>query len=107
MGHSEMLLAVAGLNQDEIKTRTEKLAGGDWSDHPPAERLALQLGHKLSSRPASLSGRERRALVATFGPLRSVDVIWYSAWCNYMTRVADAFGLPLETTNVFDRTGKK
>jgi hypothetical protein len=30
-----------------------------------------------------------------------VDLIWYGSWCNYMTRVADAFQLPLERDNVF------
>jgi hypothetical protein len=39
--------------------------------------------------------------VRTFGNDRSLDLIWYGAWCNYMTRVADAFQLPLERENVF------
>jgi hypothetical protein len=30
-----------------------------------------------------------------------VDLIWYAGRCNYMTRVADAFQLPLERDNVF------
>jgi hypothetical protein len=101
MGHSEMLLAVAGLKKDEIKTRTQKLASGDWSGFPPAEALAFQTGYKLTREPAAFSDADRRALVAAFGPDRAVDVIWYGAWCNYMTRVADAFQLPLERDNVF------
>ena len=32
-----------------------------------------------------------------------MDLVWYISWCNYMTRVADAFQLPLETQNVFER----
>jgi hypothetical protein len=101
MGHSEMLLAVAGLKNDEIKLRTQKLASGDWSAFPSAESLAFQVGHKLTREPAAFSDADRKALVATFGPNRAVDVIWYGAWCNYMTRVADAFQLPLERDNVF------
>ena len=101
MGHSEMLLAVAGLKNDEIKTRTQKLASGDWSSFPPAEALAFQTGYKLTREPAEFSDADRKALVTTFGPNRAVDVIWYGAWCNYMTRVADAFQLPLERDNVF------
>jgi hypothetical protein len=101
MGHSEMLLAVAGLKEEEIKARTAKLASGDWSDFPPAEALAFQLGHKLTREPAAISDKDARALVRTFGNDRSLDLIWYGAWCNYMTRVADAFQLPLERENVF------
>ena len=40
MGHSEMLLAVAGLKQDELRQRTEKLATGDWSDMSSEDRSA-------------------------------------------------------------------
>ena len=101
MGHSEMLLAVAGLKDDEIKERTRKLATGDWSDFPPAEGLALRFAYKLTREPAALSDGDVRGLTATFGRDRAADLIWYGAWCNYMTRVADAFQLPLERDNVF------
>ena len=53
MGHSEMLLAVAGLQRDEIGARVRKLESGDWSDFPPAERAAFGLAYKLSRDPAS------------------------------------------------------
>jgi hypothetical protein len=101
MGHSEMLLAVAGLKEDEIKQRTQKLASGDWSFFPPAERRAFQFGHKLSSKPAALTDEDVGGLIDTFGRERALDLIWYGSWCNYMTRVADAFQLPLERENCF------
>ncbi len=41
MGHCEMLLAVAGLEDNEIAERTRKLASGDWSSFTPAERAAF------------------------------------------------------------------
>ena len=107
MGHSEMLLAVAGLKPEEIKKRTEKLSSGDWSDFPASEQLAFQFGYNLTKKPSSISTKEAKQLVSTFGPHRAVDVIWYSAWCNYMTRVADAFQLPLEKKNVFARPPQK
>jgi alkylhydroperoxidase family enzyme len=107
MGHSEMLLAVAGLEAEEIKRRTRKLADGDWSVFPPAERLAFQFAHKLASRPSALTDADVRALTDVFGRRRALDLIWYGAWCNYMTRVADTFQFPLERENVFSRpTGK-
>lgn len=101
MGHSEMLLAVAGLKEDEIKRRTRQLAGGDWSVFPPAERLAFEFGYKLTREPAAVGDGDVGKLVEVFGSRRAVDLIWHTAWCNYMTRVADAFGLPLERDNVF------
>jgi hypothetical protein len=106
MGHSEMLLAVAGLKPDEIRKRTQKLASGDWSDFPAAERLAMQFGHKLSREPWAVDAADVQALVETFGKHRALDLVWYAAWCNYMTRVADAFQLPLEKDNVFSPPAK-
>jgi hypothetical protein len=101
MGHSVMLLAVAGQNDEEIKKRTRKLAGGDWSTFAPAERLAFQLACKLAKEPATISDRDVGRMVEAFGKERAIDIIWYGCWCNYMTRVADAFQLPLEKENCF------
>src|SRR5947209_1771743 len=107
MGHSEMLLAVAGLKPEEVKALTKKLASGDWSSFPPAQQAAFGLAYKLSKEPAKLTETDRSALVEMFGRDRAADLIWYVAWCNYMTRVADAFQLPLEKENVFAPPAKK
>ena len=96
-----MLLAVAGLKDDEIKERTKRLAVGDWGTFAPAERQAYAFAAKLSKRPDSVTDADVKELVETFGPERAMDVIWYSAWVNFMTRVADSFQLPLERENVF------
>src|SRR4051794_26950646 len=101
MGNSEMLLAVAGLQQEEIRRRVRQLGSGDWSAFPPAERLALHFAYKLTRQPAAVSDRDVSGLVEAFGRHRAIDLIWRGAWCNYMTRVADAFQLPLERENVF------
>src|SRR4051812_47937706 len=101
MGHSEMLLAVAGLKQDEIKKRTSNLASGNWSAFAAAERQAFRFAHTLSSKPAAITNGDLRGLIGTFGRARTLDLVWYGSWCNYMTRVADAFQLPLERDNVF------
>lgn len=102
MGHSEMLLAVAGLTQDEVKARAARLANGDWPDFPAAERVAYRFARKLTARPWTVSDADVEELTATFGRERALDVIWHVSWGNYMTRIADAFQLPLETTNVFE-----
>ncbi len=107
MGHSEMLLAVAGLSQEEIARRTKKLAAGDWTDFPAHERQAFQFAHQLTREPSAVRRGDIEALLKTWGPERTVDLIWYTAWCNYMTRVADAFQFPLERDNVFAGPGKK
>ena len=99
-----MLLAVAGLDDEQVKERTGKLATGDWASFPAAQRLGLEMAYKLSHDPRAVSDKDIKTLVDTFGPHRALDVIWYISWCNYMTRIADAFQLQLEPDNVF---GKK
>jgi alkylhydroperoxidase family enzyme len=101
MGHGNMLLAVAGLTDDEVRERTKRLAAGDWSGFAPAERQALAFAAQLSKRPAGVTDADVRELADTFGPERAVDLIWYASWVNFMTRFADAFQLPLERDNVF------
>jgi alkylhydroperoxidase family enzyme len=101
MGHGNMMLAVAGLKDEEIKVRTKKLALGEWEAFPPAERQAFAFASKLSKSPSEVNRADVAELVQTFGPHRAIDIIWYSSWVNYMTRVADAFQLPLERENVF------
>jgi hypothetical protein len=101
MGHSEMLLAVAGLDEDAITQRTRALAGGDWSRFTPAERAAFAFAARQARAPASITEEDVKDLVQNFGPDRALDVIWWACRCHYMTRVADAFQLPLESENVF------
>ena len=107
MGHSEMLLAVAGLKPEEVKSVTKRLATGDWSGFPKAEQASFGLAYKLSKEPWAITDEDRAKLIEVFGRERTVDLIYYTAWCNYMTRVADAFQLPLEKDNVFTPPAKK
>ena len=95
-----MLLAVAGLNEQEISSRTEQL-GEDWSEFPPAERAAFAYARKLSLTPWEMNAADFDGLVSHFGKSRAMDVIWWTCRCHYMTRVADAFQLPLEEENAF------
>jgi alkylhydroperoxidase family enzyme len=101
MGHTEMLLAVAGLDELGLKDRVTKLAAGDWSSFPPAERAGLFFARKLTRTPWDVRKADVDTLAAHLGRERAVDTVWYVCWCNYMTRVADAFQLPLERENVF------
>ena len=96
-----MLLAVAGLDDKTIAEKTQKLAEGDWSVFAPAERAGFAFARKLTEAPASIGDADVRLLREYFGPERALDVIWWSCRCHYMTRIADAFQLPLERENVF------
>ena len=55
MGHCEMLLAVAGLNEDEITQRTRRLAEGDWSSFTAGERAAFAFARKQTKDAASIT----------------------------------------------------
>lgn len=96
-----MLLAVAGLEEEQVRAKTKQLAGKDWSGLHPAERSAFAFARKLSLTPWESTPEDFRALVEHFGEAGAVDVVWWAARCQYMTRVADAFQLPLERENVF------
>ncbi len=101
MGHCEMLLAVAGLDEKAVTERTRRLARGDWSSFPPAERAAFAFARKQANDPASITDEDVATLVRHFGTDGALDVIWWTCRCHYMTTVADAFQLPLERENVF------
>jgi len=101
MGHCEMLLAVAGLDQNEVTKRAGQLASADWAGVPPAERVAFAFARKMSITPWALCEEDFHNLESHFGTYRALDVAWWSARCQYMTRVADSFQLPLERENVF------
>ena len=96
-----MLLAVAGLDGQAIRDRTKHLADGDWSAFPPSDRAAFAFARKLSLQPWTIDATDTAELHRQFGPDRALDVIWWACRCHYMTRVADAFQLPLERENVF------
>jgi hypothetical protein len=101
MGHCEMGLAVAGLKPEEVAERTRRLASGDWSRLLAAHQAAFAFARKQAKEPASVTGEDLRKLERHFGPEKMWQVVWWSARCHYMTRVADAFQLPLERENVF------
>src|SRR5437660_974720 len=107
MGHCEMLLAVAGLDASAVADRTQKLASGDWSSFSPAQRAAFAFARKQAKAPWSITAADVEELQKHFGTARSLDVIWWTCRCHYMTCVADAFQLPLERENVFAAPAKK
>jgi hypothetical protein len=102
MGHCEMLLAVAGLDKLALDERTRRLASGDWASFPPGDRAAFQFARKQSREPWSITTEDMQRLIDHFGTERTLDVLFWACRCHYMTRVADAFQIPLERDNVFE-----
>ena len=100
MGHTEMGLAVAGLNDNQVSDTTRRLAG-DWSSFTPAERAALTFARKQAQEPASITDADIHELERHYGHDGAWHVIWWSSRCHYMTKVADAFQFPLERENPF------
>lgn len=98
-----MLLAVAGLDQQQIAERSEALAAGDWSRFTPAEQAVFVFARKQAVAPTDLTRDDLQQLIEHLGRERALDAVWWSSRCHYMTRVADAFQLPLERENVFQR----
>jgi len=96
-----MGLAVAGLDDKAILERVEKLASGDWSSFPPAQRAALHLARKITRTPWSIEQADVDVLTAHYGREHALDILYSICASNHMTRVADAYQLPLETENVF------
>jgi len=100
MGHAEMILAVAGMQPDEIAGLSCSISTAA-PNASPAERAAYTFARKQAVNPV-VSDADIEKLVLHFGRERAWHVIWWSSRCHYMTRVADAFQLPLEEGNPFE-----
>ena len=96
-----MLLAVAGLEELGLKKRVALLASSNWSGFKQADRVGLHLARKLTRSPWTVRKSDIDTLTAHVAIEHAIDTVWYICWCNYMTRVADAFQIPLEGENVF------
>ena len=101
MGHCEMLLEVAGLDDSQIRDRTSRLAGNDWSGFPPAEQRAYAYARKLTRTPWELTTDEYKTLAVDFGDKQAMATFFWLCRGLYMTRVSDGLKLPLEKENVF------
>jgi hypothetical protein len=95
MGHVRYMAAVAGL-PDERVFEVEAKRGLD-----ERTRLALPFARKLTLRPESVEREDVEALRAAFSDAEIVQLVFAVCHFNTMNRLADAFGVPLEPTNVF------
>lgn len=93
-----MLLAVAGMNDEAVAEKTRTLAAGGAT---AAEKVALAFVRKQATEPWAVTDADVTALEKELGKDKAWQVIWWAARCHYMTKVADAFQLPLEQDNPF------
>jgi hypothetical protein len=100
MGHAEMILAVAGMSADEVAEKTCRLTA-NAPGQTPAERAAFAFVRKQAAEPWAVTDADVATLEAEFGRAKAWQVIWWASRCHYMTKVADAFQLPLEPDNPF------
>ena len=100
MGHAEMILAVAGMSDEQVADKTRRLAG-DGADWTPAEKVAFAFTRKQAKEPWAITDTDIAGLEKEFGRAKAWQVIWWASRCHYMTKVADAFQLPLEQDNPF------
>ncbi|MFO0880300.1 MAG: hypothetical protein U0840_23395 [Gemmataceae bacterium] len=84
----------------EVEAFTRKLAG-DWADLPPEQRAAYAFARKQAREPASITRADLAELARPLGAQKALQVAFWASRCHYMTRVADAFQLPLESDNPF------
>jgi hypothetical protein len=100
MGHAEMILAVAGMKPEEVNATTCRLSV-PGAGATPAEQAAFAFARKQSFDPR-VTDRNIAELERHFGRDEVWHVIWWASRCHYMTKVADAFQLPLEDGNPFE-----
>lgn len=93
-----MLLAVAGMNDETVAETTRMLAAGGRTK---MEKAAFAFVRKQAKEPWTITDADVKQLEADAGPDIAWQVIWWAARCHYMTKVADAFQLPLESENPF------
>lgn len=94
-----MILAVAGMSAGEVAEKSRRLASGEGLT--AEERAAAAFIRKQAKTPWAVTDTDVAALEAALGRARAWGTIWWAARSHYMTKVADAFQLPLEQDNPF------
>lgn len=100
MGHAEMVLAVAGMTAEQVAEKTRQLAS-DSPELTETEKIAFAFARKQAKEPWAITDGDIAGLEKAMGRDRAWQTIWWAARCHYMTKVADAFQLPLERENPF------
>jgi alkylhydroperoxidase family enzyme len=89
MGHQELKLARAGMNDDEIAA-----LDGDWSGFPPEKRTAMELARKMTSAPHAITDADVDALRPHYSPEQILEIVQTVAGYNSTNRWTDSLGIP-------------
>ena len=94
-----MILAVAGMSAGEVAEKSRRLATGEGVT--PAEAAAAAFIRKQAKTPWAVTDADIADLEKALGKDKAWQAIWWASRGHYMTKVADAFQLPLELDNPF------
>jgi hypothetical protein len=93
MGHVVMTSELSGVPEHEV-LRIEQAAD-------PMRKAIFAFSRKVSREPASVTRADVDALRPYLNDAQIVELVFAICRYNTMNRLADAFGVPLETENVF------
>jgi hypothetical protein len=101
MAHVDFMAAVAGLPSTHVFD-LESEAKLD-----ARRQVALPFARKLTRTPEAVGPADIQLLRAQFDDKQIVQLVFAVCHFNTMNRLADAFGVPLEPTNVFAAPPKR
>jgi uncharacterized protein YciW len=95
MGHVDYMAAVAGLPENHVFDLENPRT------HDARRRAVFPFARKLTDAPETIERKDVEALRAHFTDAEIVQVVFAVCHFNTMNRLAHAFGVPLERSNVF------
>jgi alkylhydroperoxidase family enzyme len=95
MGHQEIKLAVAGLDEETIAA-----LDGDWSEFPPARRAAFALARQLTYEPYRVGDAEIDRLRKDYTDLQILEMVFSIAGNNTINRWKEGTGVPQEKEGI-------
>lgn len=101
MGHVDFMAAVGGLPSSHVFD----LESGKGLDK--RQQAALPFARKLTRTPEAITADDIERLRVQFSDKQIVQLVFAICHFNTMNRLAHAFGVPLESTNVFAPPPKK
>jgi hypothetical protein len=95
MGHVDFMAAVAGLPPTHVFDLETK------APSDPKRAVVFPFARKLTRAPETIEKADIEALRKELTDEQIVQLVFAVCHFNTMNRLADAFGVPLEKTNVF------
>src|SRR5262249_15735789 len=89
LGHQESKLLNAGLSEDQIAS-----LDGDWRQHTPAERAAVELARKITLSPHLIDDEDLARLKPHFSDEQIIDLLISVATNNATNRWKEGIGVP-------------